>query len=162
MGLKRTIKNIYAKYKIYKMQKRYQSILEKVKKRKKKKVVFLIAFIQEWNKFQNIYFEFMKHREFEVKVFVCPTINLGIDYCVEEYTRALEYFQNNDIETNPVFLNGDIRDISDANLSGAKIIGSFEGVNKTNTQLENASFEGNSFEDRFREKIKVLTLQNQK
>ena len=58
MGFKRTIKNIFAKYKIYKMQKKYQSILEKVKKRKKKKVVFLIAFIQEWNKFQNIYFEF--------------------------------------------------------------------------------------------------------
>lgn len=54
------------------------------------------------------------------------------------------------------------KDISDANLDGVKIIGSFEGVNKTNARLENASFEGNSFEERFREKIKVLTLQNQK
>lgn len=54
------------------------------------------------------------------------------------------------------------KDISNSNLNGVTIIGSLEGIKKINSRLEKASFEDDLFEERFREKIKVLTLQNKK
>ena len=50
------------------------------------------------------------------------------------------------------------KDISNSNLKGVRIIGSFDDVNKTNAILDGAYYEEQSFENDFREKIKVLTL----
>ena len=74
----------------------------------------------------------------------------GIDVSGVDFSKYTNITLNLDTIKN--------KDISNSNLKGVRIIGSFDGVNKTNTILDGAYYEEQSFETDFREKIKVLTL----
>lgn len=74
----------------------------------------------------------------------------GIDVSGIDFSKYVRVTINLDTIKN--------KDISNSNLKGVRIIGSFDGVNKTNTILDEAYYAEQSFENDFREKIKVLTL----
>lgn len=70
---------------IKKMHKRYPHNLKRIREKDTKiKVIFMIGFIEEWNKFERVFQMFAQDKRYETKIYVCPIINMGQQYMFDK------------------------------------------------------------------------------
>ena len=80
--------NVVYEYQLY----RYSIILKRKQKKKCFNIVFFATFASTW-KYDYLYNILVKDRRFNVTIIVCPVINYGYDYMIEEMDRCYILFK---------------------------------------------------------------------
>jgi len=92
-SIKRVFKSMHDSYersKIRKVEKVHKKLLEQLKSKEKIKVVFLFLIADSW-KYDSLYREFEKNNRYEPIVFICPLINHGQEFLINDLKKSESY-----------------------------------------------------------------------
>ena len=92
----------------------------KAKNKQKIKILFLVSFVQEWNKFELLYKYFSNDLRYQVDIIICPVTNLGTEFMVNKIREFEEYFDVKGIKYSKVYKDGDYRNLEKRNLIDLK------------------------------------------
>lgn len=87
--------NFYKKQIVHKMKIKHHEFLQKLKKREKIKVIFIVYLIGMW-KCENIFQKMLQDNIFEPIVFIAPYLVDGKERMIEELHRTKEFFSKKD------------------------------------------------------------------
>ena len=91
-GIKKRFSLIYSNYQLRKLQVYQTQTLDRIRKKNKIEVVFIIYLEAEW-KYEELYRIMIKDSRFEPVIVICPYISFGEETMFREMKRAYEYFK---------------------------------------------------------------------